>query len=115
MVEKLLSHQEGEQAEESQLDDTVVAPARRVKDPALRPSIHDGVEVLARLPRRDIKVQNTQNEYSEDCVGDIIAVQQGNVIGTSFHPELTGDSRMHSWWLSIVEDAVRRRREISLR
>lgn len=32
----------------------------------------------------------------------IVAVMQGNVLGTSFHPELTNDIRMHVWWLQEV-------------
>lgn len=39
--------------------------------------------------------------------GDIVAVRQGNVFGTSFHPELTDDVRIHVWWLEQVADAVR--------
>jgi 5'-phosphate synthase pdxT subunit len=39
--------------------------------------------------------------------GDIVAVRQGNVFGTSFHPELTGDVRIHVWWLRQVVEAVR--------
>lgn len=31
----------------------------------------------------------------------IVAVRQGNVIGTSFHPELTDDLRVHEWFLKI--------------
>ena len=27
--------------------------------------------------------------------GRIVAVEQGNLLGTSFHPEMTGDSRFH--------------------
>jgi 5'-phosphate synthase pdxT subunit len=38
---------------------------------------------------------------------DIVAVRQGNVFGTSFHPELTGDVRIHVWWLRQVVKAVR--------
>ncbi|KAI5789700.1 glutamine amidotransferase subunit pdxT [Peziza echinospora] len=34
--------------------------------------------------------------------GNMVAVRQGNVFGTSFHPELTGDVRMHRWWLGEV-------------
>ena len=34
--------------------------------------------------------------------GDIVAVKQGNVFGTAFHPELTGDERIHAWWLREV-------------
>ncbi|KAF8453446.1 SNO glutamine amidotransferase family-domain-containing protein [Terfezia claveryi] len=43
--------------------------------------------------------------------GNIVAVRQGNVVGTSFHPELTGDVRMHRWWLGEVVKAVQRERE----
>lgn len=39
--------------------------------------------------------------------GDIVAVRQGNVFGTSFHPELTDDVRIHVWWLRQVLDVVR--------
>lgn len=35
----------------------------------------------------------------KDDSGDIIAVRQGNVLGMSFHPELTMDARIHTWWL----------------
>ncbi|KAK4144502.1 PdxT/SNO family [Dichotomopilus funicola] len=38
--------------------------------------------------------------------GDIVAVRQGNVFGTSFHPELTNDIRIHVWWLRQVVDAL---------
>lgn len=38
--------------------------------------------------------------------GDIVAVQQDNVLGTSFHPELTNDIRLHKWWLRQVIDQV---------
>lgn len=33
--------------------------------------------------------------------GNIVAVQQGKVVGTSFHPELTDDVRMHRWFLGL--------------
>ncbi|HON88377.1 MAG TPA: pyridoxal 5'-phosphate synthase glutaminase subunit PdxT [Spirochaetia bacterium] len=34
---------------------------------------------------------------------DIIAVQQGNLIATTFHPELTEDSRFHLWFANLVK------------
>jgi 5'-phosphate synthase pdxT subunit len=43
----------------------------------------------------------------EEGVEDIVAVRQGNVFGTSFHPELTDDVRIHVWWLRQVVDALR--------
>lgn len=33
--------------------------------------------------------------------GKIVAVRQGSRIGTSFHPELTDDVRLHRWFLTI--------------
>lgn len=39
--------------------------------------------------------------------GNIVAVRQGNLIGTSFHPELTADRRMHEWFLSLPSDQKR--------
>jgi 5'-phosphate synthase pdxT subunit len=33
--------------------------------------------------------------------GQIVAVREGNRIGTAFHPELTDDPRMHAWFLSL--------------
>ncbi|KAJ3057645.1 hypothetical protein HDU98_006148, partial [Podochytrium sp. JEL0797] len=52
-------------------------------------AVHDeeAVEVVARLVGR------------EGREGEIVAVRQGNVLGSSFHPELTGDVRFH--WLFV--------------
>jgi len=47
-----------------------------------------GVEVLARLP--------------EGNAGPIVAARQGNLLATSFHPELTNDDRFHRYFLSLV-------------
>ena len=33
-------------------------------------------------------------------------VRQGAVLGTSFHPELTADPRVHAYFLTMVEAAV---------
>ncbi|HYZ14917.1 MAG TPA: pyridoxal 5'-phosphate synthase glutaminase subunit PdxT [Candidatus Acidoferrum sp.] len=37
--------------------------------------------------------------------GHGVMVRQGNVLGTSFHPELTGDDRVHAYFLRMVEAA----------
>ena len=47
--------------------------------------VGEGVEVLARL---------------ED--GRIVGVRQGNLLATSFHPELTGDATVHSYFLGMI-------------
>lgn len=35
--------------------------------------------------------------------GRIVAVRQGHLLATSFHPELTGDARMHGLFVDIVK------------
>ncbi|AHH99969.1 pyridoxal 5'-phosphate synthase glutaminase subunit PdxT [Kutzneria viridogrisea] len=59
-------------------------------------SVADGVEVLARVP--DIPA-------SGDAAGRIVAVRQGSVLATSFHPELTGDERVHRLFVETVRAA----------
>ena len=36
--------------------------------------------------------------------GHIVAVQQGRALATAFHPELTGDHRMHALFVAMVRD-----------
>lgn len=45
---------------------------------------------------KDVEVLSKFNEK-------IIAVKQGNVIGTSFHPELTGDISLHKYFVGLVK------------
>ena len=37
--------------------------------------------------------------------GRVVAVEQGNLLGTSFHPEVTGDYRFHEYFLAKVRAA----------
>lgn len=37
--------------------------------------------------------------------GRVVAVQQGNLLGTSFHPEMTQDHRFHGYFLEKVRSA----------
>jgi len=63
----------------------------------------DDVQVLAKLPGRVDRMKSGVSKAStKDDSGDIIAVRQGNVLGTSFHPELTSDARIHAWWLREI-------------
>lgn len=39
--------------------------------------------------------------------GQVVAVGQGNLLGTSFHPELTGDTRLHAWFIKEFGSAQR--------
>ena len=40
----------------------------------------------------------------------IVGVRQGNIIGTSFHPELSGDDRIHRQFIKTVLDCKRHTR-----
>jgi 5'-phosphate synthase pdxT subunit len=48
-------------------------------------SVGDGVEVLSQLHD-----------------GRIVAARQGNLLGISFHPEVTGENRIHSLFVDMV-------------
>ncbi|KAI8944834.1 PdxT/SNO family [Xylaria longipes] len=76
-------------------------PAVFIRAPVVDQMLHQddsqghAIEILAKFP--------THGE--ED---NIVALRQNNVFGTSFHPELTDDVRIHAWWLDQV---IKTRRE----
>lgn len=108
VVEKVLPVIRGEQASEREIDDTVIAPSRSPEG-EMREQVLQPVEVMATLPGRSRTLrENVAATGLEDEAGDIIAVKQGNVFGTSFHPELTEDARIHEWWLQQVKEMTQR-------
>ena len=54
--------------------------------------VGDGVEVLGTVTEGPAH-------------GRIVAVRQGNLLATSFHPELTGDRRLHAYFVELVRAA----------
>lgn len=109
IVEKILPNVEGAQTTEEQVPDSIVAPSRQVKDGVAQAATSSTVEVMAILSgRMQRAAEKGAVVNAEKEAGDIIAVRQGNVFGTSFHPELTADSRIHVWWLGEVVKAIRR-------
>ena len=42
---------------------------------------------------------------SGEHAGKVVAVRQGNRLATSFHPELTGDTRVHRLFVELVRSA----------
>ncbi|CAM5245138.1 pyridoxal 5'-phosphate synthase glutaminase subunit PdxT [Streptomyces narbonensis] len=46
-----------------------------------------------------------QVEVLAEHGGHIVAVRQGNALATSFHPELTGDHRIHALFVDMVRAA----------
>ncbi|MFI7674110.1 pyridoxal 5'-phosphate synthase glutaminase subunit PdxT [Actinophytocola sp. NPDC049390] len=55
------------------------------------------VEVLARVS------DDPDVPGGEAAAGRIVAVRQGSVLATAFHPELTGDTRVHRLFVEMVE------------
>jgi 5'-phosphate synthase pdxT subunit len=56
--------------------------------------VGEPVEVLARVE-------------DGEAAGRIVAVRQGSLLATSFHPEMTGDGRVHELFVRIVENRQR--------
>jgi 5'-phosphate synthase pdxT subunit len=38
--------------------------------------------------------------------GTVVGAQQGNVIGISFHPEVSGETRIHEYFVGVVINAL---------
>jgi 5'-phosphate synthase pdxT subunit len=111
IVERLLPNVIGVQEGEAKVDDTVIAPSRPIEEKVAKAIKLGDVEVMGILPGRTAALKDdVQKEKLDSEAGDIIAVRQANVFGTSFHPELTGDPRIHVWWLEQVIEAVDLRR-----
>jgi 5'-phosphate synthase pdxT subunit len=113
VVEKILPHRDGVQTEEESREATIVAPSKAPGDQLAKKETTAEVEVMATLPTQTPALQANQ-EHQHPGTEDIIAVRQGNVLGTSFHPELTADPRIHVWWLGEVLNAVERRRQFEV-
>ncbi len=63
--------------------------------------VGEEVEALARLepalsPSTALRASGVEGE------GTVVAVRQGNLLATAFHPELTGDDRFHRYFLSLA-------------
>ncbi len=57
-----------------------------------------GVEIVARVA-------------TGEAVGRIVAVRQANLLATSFHPEISGDHRLHELFVGMVRSSVSGSRE----
>jgi pyridoxal 5'-phosphate synthase pdxT subunit len=64
-------------------------------------TVGPGVEVLATVPPR-----SRAGADAGAAAGRAVAVRQGPVIATSFHPELTGDLRVHALFCELVKQTA---------
>ena len=69
------------------------------------PELGDGVPYHAIFIRAPIieSVQGAARVFSSLPDGRIVAAQQGKLLATSFHPELTRDLRFHEFFLSLAQ------------
>ncbi len=58
--------------------------------------------MFIRAPWADRVDEGAQALAAEPGTGKIVAVRQGPALATAFHPELTGDRRIHELFVSIV-------------
>ncbi|MCG2784018.1 MAG: pyridoxal 5'-phosphate synthase glutaminase subunit PdxT [Anaerolineae bacterium] len=71
---------------------------------ALKQATHTEAPYHAVFIRAPI-IENVSGEakiLSALADGRIVAAQQGKLLATSFHPELTGDTRFHEYFLSLA-------------
>lgn len=106
VVERILAPMSGTQIDEASIPESVVAPSKQVRAEKSHVTTQKGVEVMAILPGRTQRGASSIKLDNSEVAGDIVAVRQDNVFGTSFHPELTRDSRIHVWWLQQVLRAL---------
>lgn len=104
VVERILPSQEGIQSGEEAKSETVIAPSRKALASAAPGTTSAPVEILGVLPNGSNRNRRARLGIDESVApeDDIVAVRQGNVLATSFHPELTEDARLHIWWLRQV-------------
>jgi 5'-phosphate synthase pdxT subunit len=63
-------------------------------------NVGPSVEVLGRVP---------DGSDASDGAGRIVAVRQGVLLATAFHPELTGDHRVHALFVEVVREYLKER------
>jgi 5'-phosphate synthase pdxT subunit len=60
--------------------------------------------VFIRAPWVEQTGEQVETLATEPATGRIVAVRQGPLLATSFHPELTGDARIHRLFVDMVRE-----------
>ena len=66
--------------------------------------VGEAVQVLASVPDRPAP-DLPSSDQGPAAAGRVVAVRQGSLLATSFHPELTGDGRVHGLFVQMVKEA----------
>ncbi|EPS41342.1 hypothetical protein H072_4760 [Dactylellina haptotyla CBS 200.50] len=114
IVEQVLPPTTLESSLENNTTETITAPSKNpINAVAASFTSPDEVKILGRLPPSKLTTtQEDSNLGVNPAEGRIVAVEQGNCFGTSFHPELGSDIRIHKWWLEKVLEKVEMKRRL---
>jgi pyridoxal 5'-phosphate synthase pdxT subunit len=69
--------------------------------------VSETVTVLGRVPGHTSGGGADGATHAGAAAGRIVAVRQGHLLATSFHPELTGDLRVHQLFVNMVRELAR--------
>ena len=90
----------GRQIESFEADIRISAPERRGLPPSIR-------GVFIRAPR--ISELGPDIEVLAEFEDSPVLIRRKNILATSFHPELTDDPSIHSFFCQIVESVIQRK------
>ena len=83
--------------------DTPVGPFHGIFIRAPRLEALDGAEVLSRRSVARRSVARRSGLPSDAPQGEAVLIRHKNILAASFHPELSGDDRLHRYFLDMVE------------
>ena len=98
----------GRQVDSFEEDLHIPAIAGLTTTPSGHPATFRAVFIRAPwVEERGDSVQVLATVESGPATGKVVAIQQGNLLATSFHPEVTGDHRIHEYFTQMVRAALR--------
>jgi pyridoxal 5'-phosphate synthase pdxT subunit len=98
----------GRQVDSFEEDLHIPAIAEVTTAPAGHPSTFKAVFIRAPwVEQMGSSVQVLARVESGPAEGKVVAIRAGNLLTTSFHPEVTGDHRIHEYFTQMVRAALR--------
>lgn len=61
--------------------------------------------MISSINSPDVEILASLNHNNDDVdTSTVVAVKQGHIIATAFHPELTHDDRIHKYFIAMSQD-----------
>ncbi len=97
----------GRQVDSFEEDLHIPEIARRTSTPSGHPSTFKAVFIRAPwVEQVGAGVKVLARVESGAAAGRVVAIRAGNLLATSFHPEVTGDHRIHEYFTQMVRAAL---------